>query len=137
MKQKLFMEEYPIFVLELPKLETDLRSVDEIIARLKDRIERHKVARFIAVFDHYAHTKALPEGVIDPDIRDAKNIVFCFGISLPGPEVLALRPRSIGVAELSDRFVISFVEAPMPVANTAMEQWARGLRREQAPIMST
>lgn len=135
MRQKLLMEKYPIFVLELAKAETDLRSVDEFIARLKERIEQHKVARFIAVFDHYAHTKALPEGVIDPEIRDAKNIVFCFGVSLPSPEVLALRPRSIGVAELSDRFVISFLEAPMPVANTAMEEWARGLRRAESTPM--
>lgn len=55
-------------------------------------------------------------------------------VALPGPEALALRPRSIGVAELADKFVISFLEAPMPVANTAMEQWAHDLRSRPSPL---
>jgi hypothetical protein len=29
----------------------------------------------------------------------------------------------------ADRFVLSFLEAPMPAANTAMEGWARAFRR--------
>jgi len=29
---------------------------------------------------------------------------------------------------MEDRFEISFLEAPMPVANTAMEAWTRALR---------
>jgi hypothetical protein len=129
MKQTILQEKYPVFVLELPKSETDCKSADEIIARLKADIDAHKVARFIAEFDHYSHTKELPEGQISPDILDAKNIVFCFGIALPNGEVLAVRPRSIGVAEFEDKFMISFLEAPMPVANMAMESWVRALRR--------
>jgi hypothetical protein len=50
---------------------------------------------------------------------------------LPNPQVLALRPRSIGVAETDRGFVITFMEAPMPVANAAMEDWTLGLRRKQ------
>lgn len=130
MKQKILQEKYPIFVLELDKEETDLVSVDAIVGRLEKEIAAHPVARFIAVFDHYAHTRALPDGVIADGILDAKNVVFCFGIAIPNPEVLSVRPRSIGIAEMADRFVISFLEAPMPVANTAMEGWVRALRRE-------
>ena len=50
MKQKLLMEKYPVFVLELPKAETDYLSVDEIVARLREHIEQHNAARFIADF---------------------------------------------------------------------------------------
>ena len=37
--------------------------------------------------------------------------------------------RSIGVADMGDRFVVSFLEAPMPFANDTMESWVKGLRR--------
>ena len=124
----LLQEKYPVFTLELDKSETSLKSVDEIINYFKDKVEEHKVAKNIAIFDHYSHTKSLEEGSIDETILDAQDIVFCFGIAIPNPQVLAVRPRSIGVAELQDKFVISFMEAPMPVANTAMEAWALGLR---------
>ena len=36
---------------------------------------------------------------------------------------------SIGVADLGEHYVISFMEAPMPPANLAMESWVKGLRR--------
>jgi hypothetical protein len=127
-KQTLLQEKYPIYTLELDKSETHCRSVDDIVAHFKERIEEHKSARFIAEFDHHAHTSSLPEGQIADDILAAKNLVFCFGIALPDPHVLAVRPRSIGVAETRDGFVITFMEAPMPVANAAMEDWATRLR---------
>ena len=129
MKQTILQEKYPVFVLELLKTETDLKSADEVIARLKSDIDAHKIARYIATFDHYTHTSELPDGQIAPTITDARNIVFCFGTALPNAEVLAVRPRSIGVAEFMDRFVISFLEAPLPLANTAMEDWVRALRK--------
>lgn len=128
MKQLLVQEKYPVFQLELGRDETTFESVDEIIGFLRARIEEHPAARFIAVFDHYAHTRALETGEIGEGIRDAKNIVFCFGIALPSPSVMAVRPRSIGVTETHDGFVVNFMEAPMPVANTAMEKWAKALR---------
>lgn len=128
MKQSLFQEKYPIFTLEVEKSETTYQSVDDILAYLKEQIEAHPKCRFIAEFDHFSHTRALPDAEIAPDIRDAKNIVFCFGIKLPNPQVMAVRPRSIGVTELEDRFVIAFMEAPMPVANDAMEAWVKGIR---------
>jgi hypothetical protein len=127
MKQTLLQEKYPVYTLELTKSETQHKDCDEIIAFLKARIDEHKVSCYIAQFDHYAHTTALEEGEIEEGIIAAKNIVFCFGIKLPKAEMMAVRPRSIGVVEYEDRFVISFLEAPMPVANQAMESWAKAL----------
>lgn len=67
-------------------------------------------------------------GPIAPEIRAAKNLVFCFGLQLPNPNVLAVRPRSIGIADCGDKFVVNFLEAPMKPANDAMEGWAKALR---------
>ncbi len=131
MKQKILMEKYPVFDLEIGFDETTFKSVDEIIDYLKTKIEEHPVARYIAVFDHYSHTKSLSDGVISEDIKDAKNIICCFGKELPKPEVLSIRPRSIGVAQMSDRFVVSFLEAPNPAANSAMESWAKSIANTQ------
>lgn len=129
MKQTLLLEKYPVFVLELSHSEAELDSVDNICEYFRQRIEAHRCGQFIGIFDHYAHTCALPEGKVGEDILAAKNVLFCFGIVLPSPYVLAVRPRSIGVAETRTGFVITFLEAPMPIANGAMEDWANGLRR--------
>ncbi len=128
MKQTVLMEKYPVFELDLPKAETRFTNVDEIIAHLKEKVDAHPVATYIATFDHYSHTKGLPDGQVADTIQDAKLIVFCFGVSLPNPHVLAVRPRSIAVADLGDKFVINFLEPPMPVATQAMEAWVKGLR---------
>ncbi len=128
MKQTLFQEKYPVFSLEVEKSETAFQTTDEIIGFFKNQIDQHRIARFIATFDHYAHTKSLEEGRINKKIIDAKNIIFCFGITLPEPQSMAVRPRSIGVVELSDHFIITFMEAPMPLANIAMEKWAGSIR---------
>jgi hypothetical protein len=127
-KQTLLQEKYPIYCLEIDRGETSYRTLDEIMDYLKGCIEAHSAACFIADFDHYAHTKSLPQGQIGEGILAARNLVFCFGIALPDPHVLAVRPRSIGVAETPEGFLVTFMEAPMPVANTAMEEWAKGLR---------
>jgi hypothetical protein len=132
MKQFLLNERYPLFVLRLERGETRFEDIDAICDYFRGRIEAHPCGHFIALFDHYAHTCALPDGEVDSAIRAAKNVLFCFGLALPSPEILGLRPRSIGVAELADQFVISFMETPMPVANAAMEDWALGLRQESA-----
>ncbi|SIS52792.1 DUF6858 family protein [Phaeovulum vinaykumarii] len=126
MKQSLLMEKYPVFELELPKSETSLGDVDAVIAALKARIDAHPKVAFIATFDHHAHTTAIG-GEIAPTIAAAKNIVFCFGIKLPNPHVLAVRPRSIGVADMGDHFHISFLEPPMELATTEMEAWCKAL----------
>jgi hypothetical protein len=129
MKQTLLQEKYPVFVAEIGKDETTCRNVDDVVAYLKARIaEKEKVA-FIGVFDHYAHTKAIG-GEIAQGIVGAVDVMFCFGFALPNPQVLAVRPRSIGVADLGDKFVVSFMEAPMQPANEAMETWVKGLRNQ-------
>lgn len=128
MKQSLLLEKYPIYCLELEREETSHQSVDAICAYFRGRIEGHRCAVFIAEFDHYAHTRSLPEGQIGPGIRAAKNLIFCFGITLPDPQALALRPSSIGVAETDNGFFVTFMEAPMPVANALIEDWAEALR---------
>lgn len=131
MKQTLLQEKYPVYSLELERGETSYQSVNEIVGYFRERIEAHRVACFIAEFDHYAHTRSLPEGQIGEDILAAKTLVFCFGITLPDPHMLAVRPRSIGVAQTTKGFLVTFMEAPMPVANAAMEDWAKGLRNER------
>lgn len=132
MKQSLSQSPYSIFSLEIEPGETPYKSVDEIMAYFRRRIEEHRTARFIAEFDHYAHTQGLPEGQIGEDILAAKMLIFCFGITLPDARMLAIRPRSIGVAQTPQGFLVSFLEAPMPVANAAMEDWAKDLCRSDA-----
>jgi len=127
MKQMLLQEKYPVFVLELDKNETNYRNVDEIVAYLKEKIAENPKVQFLGVFDHLAHTRRIG-GEIMPGMQAAVDVLFCFGLALPNPLVLAVRPRSIGVADLGDKFVLSFMEAPMPPANEAMEAWVRGLR---------
>lgn len=129
MKETVLHETYSIYVLELAPHETPFDSVDSICGYFRACIENHPSAVFIAEFDHLAHTRSLPEGRVGKGIRAAKNLVFCFGITLPNPQALALRPRTIGIAETDDGFVVTFMETPMPVANAAMEDWAMHLRR--------
>ena len=68
------------------------------------------------------------EGEINPEIKAAVDVIFCFGFALPDAQVLAARPRSIGVADMSNKFVVGFMEAPMKPADEAMEAWVKGLR---------
>ena len=123
------MEKYPVYTLRVEKSETDYQTIDAIFNYLKQQIEAHPIATYIGEFDHYAHTTSLEVGEVSDEIKAAKNLVCCFGKVLPKPEVLAVRPRSIGVAELEDAFVISFLEAPNPDANKAMESWVKGIIR--------
>jgi hypothetical protein len=127
MKQTLLQEKYPVFVAEIDKGETACKNVDEIVAYLKDKITGNPKVQLIGVFDHYAHTTRI-QGEINPAIKAAVDVIFCFGIALPNPQVLAVRPRSIGIADMGDKFVVSFMEAPMKPANDAMEAWVKGLR---------
>jgi len=112
----------------LNKKETSCGCVDDIIAHFKKRIDANPAVCYIGVFDHYAHTASLDGGVIALGIKAAKNILFCFGKQMPSPLVLAVRPRSIGVSEVDDSFVVTFLEAPNPTANEAMESWTKALK---------
>jgi len=125
-KQTMLQEKYPVFMLDLKKSETDCETVDDVVAALKARVDAHEKVAFIGVFDHYAHTKSLG-GAIAEEIKDAKNLVFCFGFALPNPQVLSVRPRSIGIADLGDHFLLSFLEPPMEIATKEMELWCKEL----------
>ena len=127
MKQKIFKEKYHIFELEYKKDEIKYKNVDEIITALQVKIDAHPVLAFIAIFDQYKHTSSLEGSEINPNIKAAKNIVFCFGKELPTPEILAVRPRSIGVCEMKDSFVVNFLEAPNEMANKTMEGFVKSL----------
>jgi len=128
MKQSVLMDKYPISEIDIMKSETTFVTVDEVIAYLKEKIDAHPVATYIATFDHYSHTKNLGDaGEINPDILDAKNIICCFGKQLPKPTLLAVRPRAIGVAEMKDMFVVSFIDAPNSQAHEFMVSWVKGI----------
>lgn len=128
MKQVTFKEKYPVFTVEISKEDSRFASVDEIITYFHETILSHPVAVFISTFDHFSHTKNLGDsGEINSEILDAKNIIFCFGKELPNALVLAVRPRSIGVAEFSDKFVISFMETPSPQTTVTIEQWVMSI----------
>ena len=127
MKQTVEQIALPIFTLRLEDAECRFDSTDEIAVYLRERIESHKSARYIATFDHFAHTKSLPEGQIADEIDAAINLVFCFGFTLQDPNQLAMRPCSMGICHSSNGFTISFVEAPMPVVNALMEEWTHSL----------
>jgi len=126
MTEKLFKEKYPIHTISVSKSETNFTDVDSILDTLKESVDSHAVAIYIGIFDHYSHTKSI-DGEIDSDMLDAKNIMFCFGKELMSPEVLAVRPRAIGVADMGDSFVLSFLEAPNPAANEAMQSWIKAI----------
>ena len=131
MKKSMLNDQYPVFVLEIEKSECNYSTVEQVTDYFKGRIAENTKVQFIGVFDHYAHTRNIG-GEINPEIIGAVDIIFCFGFALPNPQILALRPRSIGVADMGDRFVVSFMEAPMQPANVAMEAWSLGLRRQSS-----
>ncbi|WP_462320082.1 DUF6858 family protein [Halochromatium sp.] len=134
MKQILLQEKYPIYALEVNKNETRFTDAESIIAYLKECINAHEIARYIGEFDHLAHTQALPNGQIAEGIESAKHILFCFGSKLPEPHVMAVRPRSIGVVDQGDRFTVTYLEAPMPPANEAMERWVKAIIEQPTPV---
>ena len=127
MKQITLMDKYPVNARTIAKSETTLMSTDEVVAFIKAKIDAHPVATFIATFDHYTHTKSLENGEINPGFSDAKNIIFCFGVQLPKAEMLGIRPRSIGVVETEESFIVSFMDAPNAQAQQFMVEWVEAI----------
>ena len=127
MKQTLLNEKYPIFVAEIAKTETSFKTDDALVDDYKGKIAENPKVHFIGIFDHYAHTTKIG-GDIVAGLTAAVDVIFCFGFAIPSPQMLAVRPRSIGIADMGDKFVISFMEAPMQPANQAMEAWTLALR---------
>ena len=127
MKQMVLQEKYPVFVLDIFKNETKYKSANEIINFFKEKINSHPICTYIGEFDHFSHTKSI-NGEINPEIKDCKLIIFCFGNKLPNGKIPAVRPRSIGVTEYEDKFEIAFLEAPALIANEVMEGWVKELK---------
>ena len=125
MKKILLKDKYPVYVQTIKKNKTIFKNVNEIILLYKELINKHPITSFIAIFDNYEHTLNLKEHVISQDIKDAKNIIYCYGKSLDKIEITGIRPRSFGVVETDDNFVISFMEAPDPIANKQMIDWTK------------
>ena len=111
MQQMILQEKYPVFVLDIDKNETHYKNTTEIIDFFKEKINAHPVCKYIGEFDHYAHTSSLENGEINPDIKDCKLVLFCFGNKLPNGKIPAARPRSISVTEYNDKFELVFFRA--------------------------
>jgi hypothetical protein len=122
---------FPIFSMEMEFSECKYSTIEEIVAYFVEQVKAHKAAQYIATFDHLKHTRELPEGMIADEIVAAYNVVFCFGFSLQDAKQLATRPRSLGICQTDRGVTISFMEAPMPVANALMEEWTRSLLRNE------
>ena len=129
MKSMSIKDTYPVQAMVLEKEEAKFSTTDEIIRYLEEKIAAHPVATYIATFDHYTHTKNLPEHEMGEEIVDVKIVVFCFGKELPIPQIAAVRPRSIAVVEEADKFTVSFMDAPNPQAHDAMTNWVKGIRK--------
>ncbi len=128
MKKHVFMDKYPVYSIEFTKSEMRVATTKEVIEYFKEKIQNHPIAQFIAIFDHYTHTKNLGGPMMD-GLLDAQNIIFCFGQAIPDTKMLAARPRSIGVCEFEDKIVIDFLEAPKEELHKVMEEWTKGLKR--------
>jgi len=130
MREMILQQSCPVFVEEIAKSETTLTTLDEIIGYIKVKIDEDPNVAYIAEFDHYAHTTSLPHGEVAPEIVAAKNLLFCFGPKIPSPYMMALKPRSMGITETKDGFVITFLEAPLPMATKAMISWAESVKNK-------
>ena len=128
MKQILLKDKFPVYTLDILKSETTLNNTDEVIDYLKSKIEAHPATSFIAIFDHYGHVKAQEKGEIEESIMDSKNILFCMSSAIPNAMIAAVRPRSIAVNELSDKFVVNFMEAPMEAPTNTMLKWVSSIK---------
>lgn len=124
------LDKYPVYSFSVAKNETTFQSVDEIITFFKAKIEAHPFAIYIAVFDHAAHTRSIEEHLIDPNLQEGKNLIFCFGKQLPNCKMLAVRPRSIGVSEFAESFSIDFMEVPNEQLQVTVEGWVREIKNK-------
>jgi len=87
-----FQGKFPIITKSFLTDQIQLETLDAICSYFVNRIKQDPVARHIATFDHYAHTKSALDGIVGDNIIGAKNIIFCFGKKLIDPDMLAVRP---------------------------------------------
>ncbi len=118
MEKKIINEEFPIYYKEIAKRDTSYKHIGEIIAALQTRLADNPSAQVIAVFNLYDHVR-MRDGQVADEILGAQNLLFCVANAIPNSDLVALRPRSIGLTEFADRFVLNFMEAPAhPVTET-------------------
>jgi hypothetical protein len=122
MKKNNYLGIYQVYVKEISKT----KNLNEISEFFIDKVQKHPFAKYIGVFNHYAHTKNI-DGKIGENINGANNVLFCFGGKLLDPRVLSARPRSIGICETNTHFVISFMEAPNLKLTAIMTEWVNEL----------
>jgi hypothetical protein len=121
--------QYNVQSLEFTKDQARFASADEAIAFIKEQIDAHPMAAYISTFDHYTHTKNLPQSRIADDIVDVKMAIFCFGPDISVPQLAGIRPRSISVVEHTDKFTVTFMNAPAPFIQDAMTDWSLQLKK--------
>lgn len=114
-----------VYSRDLPKSDR-YRSIEDVAAALRANIEAHHLAVYIALFDHYEHTSNR-KGELYDDLVAAMVLVFCFGPKIPAARVLALKPRSFGIAEHVGHFTVNFQKAPSPDLTDTMKQWLSDL----------
>ncbi len=127
MKRSILLDTHPMYSTKILKSETNFSSIAQIIEHFKAKIKENPEAGFIAVFDHYSHTKALKGEILD-GVLDAKNLLLCFGHTIKNIEILAFRPKSIAICEMEDSFILEFLETPRPEVNHWMQSWIKALR---------
>jgi hypothetical protein len=129
MDKTILLDKYPVYSQVIDKNDTECKNVDDVLARLKEKIEAHPIASYIGDFDHYAHVAEQAAGKIADEIKASKHALFCVANAIPNPLIAAARPRAISVAELVDKFVISYLEAPVETANQLMTDWITSLKK--------
>lgn len=127
MTKSMLLDKYPVFSYEIDKNESKFNSVDEILEFLKKKIEADPSGAFIAIFDQLKHTKSL-NGEVMEGLLSAKNIIYCFGVAILNTKILAARPRSIGVCELKNSFIIECMDAPREVMQGKINSWIKELK---------
>jgi hypothetical protein len=129
MDKTILLEKYPVYSQVIDKNDTECKDIDDVMTRLKEKIEAHPIATYIGDFDHYAYVAQQPEGKIADEIKANKHTLFCVANAIPNPLIAAARPRAISVTELVDKFVISYLEAPVETANQLMADWVGSLKQ--------
>lgn len=107
-------------------------TIDDVIAKLREQMDASGLTVFIAIYGDYGRTHAI-NGPIGKGIKGAKKLLFCFGERLPYPQALAIRPRSIGIADMGDHFFITFLKSPEVYAMADVLQWVKTLADKPAP----
>jgi len=125
MQQKIVFGKFPIYERKVPKSDTKFSNAKEIIEYLKSKMSENPMVIHIGDFYHAKHTANV--GQMNPSMIDVQQTVFCFGPAIPNDDIIAVRPRAIGVIEYNDYFVINFGEAPAPMPNQAIIAWVESI----------